>query len=46
VTFVSYGVARVDASDARPPGPLARRLGSRAWPVAIYRLRIAAAQVP
>ena len=42
VTFVSHGVARVDPSDSRPPGPLARRLGDRAWPVAIYRLRIAA----
>jgi hypothetical protein len=46
VTLVSYGVTRVDPSDARPPGPLARRLGSRAWPVAIYRLRIAAGQTP
>jgi hypothetical protein len=43
VTFVSHGVARIDPSDTRPPGPLARRIGDRAWPVAIYRLRIAAA---
>lgn len=46
VTFVSYGVARVDPADRRPPGPLARRTGDRAWPVAIYRLRIAAASAP
>ena len=46
VTFVSYGVARVDPTDQRPPGPLARRTGDRAWPVAIYRLRIASAQTP
>ena len=46
VTFVSHGVTRVDPADQRPPGPLARRTGDRAWPVAIYRLRIAAAPVP
>ena len=46
VTFVSHGVARLDPSDSRPPGPLARRLGDRAWPVAIHRLRIAVANAP
>jgi hypothetical protein len=46
VAFVSHGVARLDPSDPRPPGPLARRLGDRPWPVAIYRLRIAAAGAP
>jgi hypothetical protein len=46
VTFVSHGVARLDPSDSRPPGPLARRLGNRTWPVAIHRLRIAVANAP
>ena len=40
LTFVSYGVQRVDPSDTRPPGPLGRRLKDRPWPVAIYRVRI------
>jgi hypothetical protein len=40
LTFVSYGVARVDPSDSRPPGPLGRRLKDHPWPVAIYRVRI------
>lgn len=40
VTFVSYGVERADPSDQRPPGPLGSRTGDRAWPVAIYRIRI------
>ncbi len=40
VTFVSHGVERVDPSDQRPPGPLGSRSGDRAWPVAIYRIRI------
>jgi len=43
VTFVSYGVRRVDPADRRPPGPLASRPGNRAWPVAIYRIRLTAA---
>jgi hypothetical protein len=43
LTFVSYGVRRVDPADSRPPGPLASRPTTRAWPVAIYRIRIAAA---
>ncbi len=40
LTLVSNGVQRMDPSDARPPGPLARRLGGRAWPVAISRVRV------
>jgi hypothetical protein len=40
LTFVSYGVERVDPSDTRPPGPLGSRLKDRPWPVAIYRVRI------
>ncbi|MGQ0734582.1 MAG: hypothetical protein ACT4QD_13120 [Acidobacteriota bacterium] len=40
ITFVSYGVARVDPNDQRPPGPLGRRSADQAWPVALYRLRI------
>jgi hypothetical protein len=43
LTFVSYGVERVDPSDTRPPGPLGSRLKDRPWPVAIYRVRIAPA---
>jgi hypothetical protein len=43
LTFVSYGVERVDPSDTRPPGPLGRRVKDRSWPVAIYRVRIAPA---
>ena len=42
VTFVSRGVRRVDPTDTRPPGPLASRTGNRAWPVAVYRVTIAA----
>lgn len=41
IAFVSHGVARRDPDDERPDGPIARSLGSRAWPVAIYRLAIA-----
>lgn len=40
LTWVSYGVERADPLDTRPPGPLGRRVGDRAWPVALYRLRI------
>jgi hypothetical protein len=40
LTLVSHGVERVDPADQRPPGPLARGAGNRAWPVAIYRIRI------
>jgi hypothetical protein len=40
VEIVSLGVTRVDPADPRGPGPLARGLGGRPWPVAIYRLRI------
>lgn len=43
VTIVNHGVQRVDPSDERPPGPLASRPGSRAWPVAVYRMRLAPA---
>ena len=39
LTFVSRGVRRVDPSDTRPPGPIAARGDSRAWPVTIYRIR-------
>jgi hypothetical protein len=41
LTFVSHGVQRVDPSDQRPAGPLGRRVGNRAWPVAIYSVQIA-----
>lgn len=44
IGFVSHGVRRVDPADRRPPGPLASRRDNHAWPVAIYRIRIAAAQ--
>lgn len=40
VAFRSLGVSRVDPTDTRPPGPLARRRNA-AWPVAVYELRIA-----
>lgn len=40
VSFVSRGIHRLDASDTRPPGPLARRVGQPAWPVAVYRISI------
>jgi hypothetical protein len=40
IAFVSRGTHRVDPSDQRSPGPLARRGGNPAWPVAIYRLTI------
>jgi len=40
LTFVSYGVHRLNPDDPRPPGPLGSRPGNRAWPVAIYRIRI------
>jgi hypothetical protein len=40
LTFVSDGMQRVDPVDQRPAGPLASRPGDRAWPVAIYRIRI------
>lgn len=43
VAIRSLGVTRVDPSDPRPPGPLARRRNA-AWPVAIYHLGIA--QIP
>jgi hypothetical protein len=43
LTFVSYGVRRADPADSRPPGPLASRPATRAWPVAIYRIRTAPA---
>jgi hypothetical protein len=41
LSFVSRGVHRVDPTDIRPPGPVAMRRGDSAWPVAIYRIRIA-----
>jgi hypothetical protein len=40
ITLVSRGTHRVDASDTRPPGPLARRAGQPAWPVAVYRIAL------
>ncbi len=40
VSFVSRGVHRVDPGDTRRPGPLARRAGRPAWPVAVYRVVI------
>ena len=43
LTFVSYGVQGADGGDQRPSDPPASRSGSRAWPVAIYRIRIAPA---
>jgi len=45
-TLISYGVHRADAADQREPGPLASRGGSRAWPVAISRIRVAPATTP
>lgn len=42
LALVSHGVDRVDPSDQRPPGPMARRLGDRPWPVAVHRIRIGA----
>jgi len=36
----SLGVTPVDASDPRPPGPLASRKGRQVWPVAVYDLDI------
>jgi hypothetical protein len=41
LSFVSRGTHKVDPSDSRQPGPLARRPGRPAWPVAVYRLTIA-----
>lgn len=40
IAFVSRGSHRVDPSDTRPPGPLARRAANPPWPVAIYRVTI------
>jgi hypothetical protein len=40
LALVSHGVSRVDPADERPPGPMARRLGDRPWPVAVHRIRI------
>jgi hypothetical protein len=40
IAFRYTSVSRVDASDTRPPGPLAQEVGSRTWPIAVYRLRI------
>jgi hypothetical protein len=40
ISIVSRGTHRVDPSDTRPPGPLARRGIRSGWPVAIYRLAI------
>lgn len=44
LTFVSYGVHRADVTDQRAPVPFDRAVGvvNRAWPVAVYRIRIAA----
>jgi hypothetical protein len=36
----SLGVARLDPSDPRPPGPLASRAGSHVWPVAVYSVQV------
>jgi hypothetical protein len=46
VEITSVGVSRVDPTDARPPGPIASRLGDRPWPVAVYRLRIRSLVTP
>jgi hypothetical protein len=40
IAFVSRGAHRIDPSDARPPGSLARRAGNPPWPVAIYRITV------
>jgi hypothetical protein len=40
LTFASRGTHRVDGADTRPPGPIARRRGNAAWPVAIYWVKI------
>lgn len=43
LAIVNHGTLRADPSDTRPPGPLAERRRGRAWPVAIYRVRLAPA---
>jgi hypothetical protein len=40
LTVVSYGVHRADAGDRSEPGHIGNRPGSRAWPVAVSRIRI------
>ncbi len=40
ISFVSRGAHRLDPADTRPPGPLARRSGHPAWPVAVYHIEI------
>jgi hypothetical protein len=42
ITFASRGQHRVDPTDTGRPGPLARRAGRPAWPVAVYRVTITA----
>jgi hypothetical protein len=46
LTLVSYGVHRANPADQREPGPIGSRTGSRAWPVAISRIRIAPEPAP
>ena len=46
LTLISHGVHRADPADEREPGPIASRTGSRAWPVAISRIRIAPESLP
>jgi hypothetical protein len=41
LTFVSYGVHRLDSPDQRASNQSGSGGGNRAWPVAIYRIRIA-----
>jgi hypothetical protein len=41
LSIVNIGIRRADPSDARPAGPLAARSAEVAYPVAIYRIRIA-----
>lgn len=40
LTIVSHAIHRADPADTRAPGPLARRFGDRAFPVAIFRIRL------
>lgn len=40
ISFASRGWHRIDPMDTRAAGPLARRSGNPAWPVAIYRIAI------
>ncbi len=40
IAFRYTGVTRADPTDQRPPGALAQQIGSRTWPIAVYRIRV------